>query len=228
MRGLDDTPDADGKPGRKNPRVAEAPRRAVAGLRGVRWAEVNEVTAQLLVAFDERHVGVEQLLGVVRAVEKDHGADRDSFSWSRPAHPADDAPLTATLTALAADLVGVGAGLGAKFASPLVRIVPTHPAVRLPLAIMDGYPWMRRQLERQIGPVGADLLLGVGNAAVYGISDGWRFPSRRCRKACPWSPRSPSWPRHGGCPVGMCWSARRARWKLSAGSTWSVSTRRGP
>ena len=84
VRGLDGTPDADGKPGPANPRVADAVRRAVAGLRGVRWAEVNEVTAQLLVAFDERHVGVEQLLGVVRAVEKDHGTAQDSFSWSRP------------------------------------------------------------------------------------------------------------------------------------------------
>ena len=202
VRGLDGTPDADGKPGPKNPRVADAVRHAVAGLHGVRWAEVNEVTAQLLVAFDEHHVGVEQVLAVVRAVEEDHGAAQDSFSWSRPAHPADDAPLTATLAALAGDLAGVGAGLGVKFAGPLARALPTHPAVRVPLAIMDGFPWLRTQLERQIGPVAADVLLGVGNAAIYGISEGPARPAvdavyrlllvaeLRARQAC-WAARGP-------------------------------------
>ena len=106
------------------------------------------------------------------------------------------------MTALAGNLVGVGAGIGAKFAGPLARALPTHPAVKVPLAIMDGYPRMRRLLERQIGPVGADVLLGVGNATIYGISDGPARPAvdalyrlllvaeLRARQAC-WASRGP-------------------------------------
>jgi cation-transporting ATPase I len=177
VRGLGATTDPVGKRRAGNPRIADAARRAVTGLRGVRWAEVNEVTAQLLVAFDEERVGVDQVVAAVRAVERDHGTDDDDFSWERPAHPADDTPLTTTLVALAADVVGVGAGLGARFAGPLARALPSHPAIKVPLALADGYPRLRRELEKRIGPVGADVLLGAGNAAIYGISEGPARPA---------------------------------------------------
>jgi len=184
VRGLDSTAggdEADRSSGdadrRRRRRVAEAAQQAVRGLKGVHWAEVNEVTAQLLVAFDEEQVGTDRLVATVAAAEQAHGAGDEAFSWDRPSHPADMAPLTATLTALAGDIVGVGIGLGVKAAGPLARALPANAAIRVPLAIMDGYPWLRRQLENQIGPLGTDVLLGVGNAAMYGLTEGPARPA---------------------------------------------------
>jgi cation-transporting ATPase I len=157
---------APGRPGR----LADGVRRAVSGLRGVRWAEINAVTGQVLVAFDEKHVDVGTLVETVRRVEAEQGTGGEGFSWSA-AHPSDSAPLTANWTALAADVVGVGAGIAGRFG----RVAPLPAAVRVPLTVLDGYPRLRGELEKRIGPVAADVLLAVGNGVVYGLSDG---PSR--------------------------------------------------
>ncbi|MBV9094452.1 MAG: cation-translocating P-type ATPase [Streptosporangiaceae bacterium] len=171
VRGLE-CPPGGGADQDKRRRMASAVRQTVSGLRGVRWAEVNAVTSQLLVGFDERRISSEELVRTVQEVEEAHGAAADTFSWSMPVHPSDDAPLTVTWTALAGDLVGVGVGVGARIAAPVARVVPTHAAIRLPLAIIDGYPRLRGLLEKQIGPIATDLVLGIGNAAIYGVTEG--------------------------------------------------------
>ncbi|MBO0776281.1 MAG: cation-translocating P-type ATPase, partial [Actinobacteria bacterium] len=60
-------------------------------------------------------------------------------------------------------------------------IPPPHPAIRIPLSLLEGYPRARRLLERRIGPIGADVLLAAGNAAIYGLSEG---PARPAVDAC--------------------------------------------
>ncbi|MBV9854946.1 MAG: cation-translocating P-type ATPase [Streptosporangiaceae bacterium] len=157
----------------KGRHVSSAVRGAVAGLPGVRWAEVNMVTAQVLVAFDEQRVDVGQILSTVRDVEKQHGTHEDEFSWSLPDHPASGFSLAATWAALAGDVAGMGAGIAGR----LGRIPPLPAAFRVPLAVLDGYPRLRGELEKRIGPIGADVLLAVGNAAAYGFSEGPARPA---------------------------------------------------
>jgi cation-transporting ATPase I len=77
--------------GARHRHVAEGVRTALRSLRGVRWAEVNAVTAQVLVAFDQGELSVPQLLDTVRDVEDAHGTGREEFSWTQP-DPADQAP----------------------------------------------------------------------------------------------------------------------------------------
>jgi cation-transporting ATPase I len=167
-----------GLPGRgpRHRAVADGVQAALRRLKGVRWAEVNAVTAQVLIAFDESTVGLDQLVDAVGTVEDAHGTGDEPFSWDQKV-PSDDAPLTAAYAALAADVVGVGAGLAGR----IFRLPRLHPAVRVPLAVMEGYPRVRTELARRIGPIGADMLLAVGNAALFGISEG---PARPAVDAC--------------------------------------------
>ena len=195
--------------GRAHRAMSDELRAALGDLRGVRWADVNAVTAQVLIAFDEDEVGVGELVDAVEAVEEGHGTAGSGFAWQREIHPADSAPLAAAYTALAADLAGVSAGL----AGWIFRVMPLHPATRVPFAIMESYPRLRGILERRIGPIGADLALSVGNAVVFGLSDG---PAKPAVEAChqlliaaevrarreAWSRRGPELSRQGGALPG--------------------------
>src|SRR5918998_906130 len=55
------------------PEVRSALRRHLERLEGVEWATVNDVVGRVLVAFDERQVTVEDLVGTVTAIEKARG-----------------------------------------------------------------------------------------------------------------------------------------------------------
>jgi cation-transporting P-type ATPase I len=157
----------------KRQRLAKGAQARLQALRGVRWAEVNAVTAQVLIAFDEGSVSLERLVDAVEGVEEAHGARDDDFSWSQPEHPSDDTPFTATCAALAADLIGVAFGVTGRVA----RLPRPHPVARVPLAVIENYPRLRDELEKHIGPMGADVLLALGNAAVFGACDGPAKPA---------------------------------------------------
>src|SRR5215469_16607782 len=81
--------------GRAHRAMSGTLRSALRDVRGVRWAEVNAVTAQALIAFDEDEVSVGELVDAVASVEEAHGTAGDGFSWQREVHPADSAPLSA-------------------------------------------------------------------------------------------------------------------------------------
>ena len=100
--------------GQQHRRLAAGVTRRMRRLRGVRWAEVNAVTGQVLVAFDEGRVNVGTLLDVVRDVEKTHGTREESFPWSRPVHPSDATPIAAAAVELTADCLAVATALGAR------------------------------------------------------------------------------------------------------------------
>jgi cation-transporting P-type ATPase I len=154
--------------GGRSQAVADAARRAVSALQGVRWTRMNVATGQLLIAFDSGRVNVSELLKAVRGIEAASGTGDDEFPWSLPEHPANGTALSVTYAALAGDLISFGAGL----ASRAGWLPPLHSAVRVPLAVIDGYPRLRRRVESRIGPAAADMLLGIGNAVLYGISEG--------------------------------------------------------
>ncbi|GAA4612072.1 hypothetical protein GCM10023195_51520 [Actinoallomurus liliacearum] len=141
---------------------------AVRHLRGVRWAEINAVTGQMLVAYDERRVGVDRLLATIRKVEDDRGTSEEGFSWTRPAHPGDGAPIAVATTELAVDCVAVLAAVAEKvFALP-----PVPRWIRLPLALPDLSPGVRRRIDHRIGPIETELVLALANAVVHGMSAG--------------------------------------------------------
>ncbi len=141
---------------------------ALTRLKGVRWAEVNAVTAHVFIAFDEDDIDVDGLVDAVEAVEEAHGTREDTFSWSHPPHPADDTAIASLAVALAADVLGIVSATTGR----LARLGAPPRGLRAPIAIIETQPRLRSALGARLGPVGADLLLAVGNAAAHGLTEG--------------------------------------------------------
>ncbi|NEE01995.1 cation-translocating P-type ATPase [Phytoactinopolyspora halotolerans] len=154
-------------------RLAQSVPRALRGLKGVRWAQVNAVTGQVLVAFDEGRVDLSTLLDTVRDVEREHGTRSDDFSWRQPTHPGDATPIAAVATELAADCVATGAAAFQTF----FRISPLPRRLRSALALLEVERDLRRGLKRRIGPIETDFVLTLANAAVHGLSQGIATPA---------------------------------------------------
>jgi cation-transporting P-type ATPase I len=159
--------------GPRHQRLAAGVKRRLGRLRGVRWAEVNAVTGQVLVAFDEGSVDVGALLGVVRDAEKAQGTREEDFPWSRPVHPSDDTPIAAATVELAADCLAVAAAVVGRVA----RLPAVPRGVRVAQALLELERPLRRQLKRRVGPIGTDTVLALTGAAVQGLSQGPGMPA---------------------------------------------------
>ncbi|NED96566.1 cation-translocating P-type ATPase [Phytoactinopolyspora alkaliphila] len=154
-------------------RLAERVPAALRRVQGVRWAQINAVTGQVLVAFDERRLDVETLLNTVRAVEGDQGTREDDFSWRRPTHPGDMTAVVAVATELAADCVGSSAAL----VQSVLRLPPLPRWARAGMATLEIERDLRRGIKRRIGPIETDLVLTLANAAVHGLSQSVMTPA---------------------------------------------------
>ena len=137
-------------------------------LNGVHRAEVNATTAQVLVSFDEDTVDAASLVEAIEAVEHAHGTHAQTFAWSAPPHPADDAPLISAVIALGADVVGIAVAASGKFL-PLPQV---PRAIRAPIVIIEAQPRLRQAVLDRLGPLGGDLALALGNAIAHGLSQG--------------------------------------------------------
>ncbi len=166
VRGLE------GEDGRARELATGVPK-ALSRLRGVRWAEVNAVTGQVLVAFDERRLDLERLLNTVRAVEKAYGTQEEAFPWSRATHPGDSAAIAAAAAELAADCVALTSAVAGK----LFRLPALPHEARLAVALIEVEHGLRRWLKRRIGPIETDLMLSLVSAAAHGLSQGIASPA---------------------------------------------------
>src|SRR6478672_810447 len=145
--------------------VARHLERELARLEGVDWAAVNQITARVVVAFDEDQVDLPDILDVVEAVEEAHGLSGATFPHDRPEHPADTEPLQRQIVALAADAAGLGLGL---FSSAL-RANPLSAEVAALVGLVEATPSLRKPLEDQLGPV-ADVGLAGAHALAQSLA----------------------------------------------------------
>ncbi|HWG26157.1 cation-translocating P-type ATPase [Actinospica sp.] len=159
--------------GETHRRVAAEVTAALTRLRGVKWAKVNAVTREVLLAFDEERIGLGEILAVVEAVEGENGtADADLAEGREgagtPEHPADDEPVVVAALALATDLTGLGAAVLFRIAD----VAPLPRGARLPLLLADTYPPLRRTLEDRLGHQRAELLVALATSTVNAASLG--------------------------------------------------------
>ncbi|WP_067634863.1 cation-translocating P-type ATPase [Actinomadura latina] len=153
--------------GQRHRRYARTLTEALRRLDGVDWAEVNAVAGHVLVSYTQDAVDLDTLVGVVEDVEQAHEAG--GFDESAHARrPDDDMAWTGAATALVSDCAGaVGAVAGRLLALP-----PVPSPVRAAVSLADTVPQLRTALERRLGRVRADALLGVANAVVQGAGQG--------------------------------------------------------
>ena len=147
-------------------RLGQEVTQQLAKIRGVRWAELNAISEQVLIAFDEERVDFGTLLEAVQAVEDAHGTGADGFAHDGTNHPLDDAPLNAAMVSLVSDCLALTVALGGK----LLPVRPLPPSARVAIALIDGQPALRREMQRRAGRLGTDLVLALGNAAASGLT----------------------------------------------------------
>jgi cation-transporting ATPase I len=142
-------------------------------LHGVHWARVNAVTREVLLAFDEDRIGLEEILSVVEAAESKAGTAGEEFAAAddvvgTPEHPAADAPVGVAAVSLATDLTGLGMAMLFRVAD----VAPLPRAARLPLLLADTYQPLRSTLEERFGHQRAELLVALATSTVNAASLG--------------------------------------------------------
>ncbi|MGR6964658.1 HAD-IC family P-type ATPase [Geodermatophilus sp. URMC 61] len=153
------------------PEVRSALRRHLERLEGVEWATVNDVVGRVLVAFDDRRVTVEDLVGTVTAIEKARGGQ--GLFPAREDHPADLEPLLAALVAAGIDLAAVGVAYAAKM-SPVPAL--TRHAT-LAVALLESQTWLKRVLYRRVGPTGTELTFSGVSALLHALTQSPTVPA---------------------------------------------------
>ncbi|QLH26753.1 HAD-IC family P-type ATPase [Streptomyces sp. Rer75] len=154
--------------GEAHDRLAGELRAALHRLHGVNWAEVNAAVGQVLIDYDEDHLGTDDVLQVIEHIEEAHGTGTDTFPAGRPCPPYDTAPATLAATALVADCVGLVTATVRR-----VTLLPAlTPALRVPVVMAEVQPRLRGLLESRLGPAHTTLLLGVSGAVVHALTRG--------------------------------------------------------
>ncbi|MGY1814106.1 HAD-IC family P-type ATPase [Blastococcus sp. SYSU D00820] len=135
------------------------------------WTAVNDVVGRVLVAFDEKRVTVEDVVGAVTAVEQARGA-RGVFPQAEE-HPADLEPLLAAVVTAAVDTAAVGVAL-------LGKVLPVPALTRhatLVLALLDTQRPLKRALTERIGTVGTDLAFAGTGALLHALAQSPTIPA---------------------------------------------------
>ncbi|UOY02372.1 HAD-IC family P-type ATPase [Blastococcus sp. PRF04-17] len=158
-------------PAEDRPEVRRALRRHLERLEGVQWATVNDVVGRVLVAVDDRRVSVEDVVGVVTAVEQARGG-RQVFP-QREDHPADLEPLLAALATAAVDTAAVAVAAVAKVLP--VPALTRH--ITLAIALLDSQQWIKDALESRIGPIGTDLAFSGTSALLHALTQSPTVPA---------------------------------------------------
>jgi len=96
-------------------------------------------------------------------------AERPTLQRSRQlpgSLPGDDEVLLGRMMGAVAAVVA----LGVSASGSALRLRGLPDLIAVPVTITDQVPWVRRHLERRLGPDGTDLLFGVMNAATASVT----------------------------------------------------------
>ena len=153
------------------PSVRGELRRRLERLDGVQWAAVNDVVGRVLVAFDERRVRTEDIVGVVAGLQRARGG-RPQLPPGQD-HPADLEPLVAALVSAAVETAAVGVACAAKVLP--IPALTRHATVAV--VLLDGQPWLRERLTRRIGAFGAGLTFDTVTALLHALTQSPTVPA---------------------------------------------------
>jgi cation-transporting P-type ATPase I len=136
----------------------------------VHSAVVNPFVDRVIVSYHDLWVTPEELIEVIEEVEAAFGLLDDEFPRDRPDHPADIEPVHQELLQLASTLTGMGTTVIGRLRIRRQALWPSD--LSWALTLLDNVPQLRSGVERALGPRSADLVLGVTNSLMRGISLG--------------------------------------------------------
>ncbi|MFE1882044.1 cation-translocating P-type ATPase [Streptomyces diastatochromogenes] len=146
--------------------VAQVARRVAAVLAehpDVVFAYWDQGLARLVVAASEEEA-TDRVVDHAADLAARHGLTLGGGDVEEMAHPADPAGVRAATAALAADVVGLTAGLTAN----AVRLPPAPRLLTAVVTLLRENPRFRARLRSRIGRSRMDLLLACANAAAHG------------------------------------------------------------
>ncbi|OJZ70070.1 haloacid dehalogenase [Mycobacterium paraffinicum] len=144
--------------------IAAAALEAVRAMPGVQRAHLNPTLARVVVTVAGDGPSTAELCRAVAAAERPR---RGRAARAHPASlPGDDALLMGRLVAATAASVGFGLSLTGS----LLRLPRLPDLVAVPPTVADHLPRLRRELERRLGPEGADVLFGIVNATTAALT----------------------------------------------------------
>ncbi len=146
--------------------VARRLEQRLAGLDGVRGAEVNAVLGRVTVAHDPELIGSDELTRQVADAELEFGLDGADAAPAGTHHPADSGAVLREVVALAA---GLG-GLGYAMAGAVLPIRPLPPLVPGLLSLVESAPAARTEVTSRLGRPATDTLLTVGGTAALALA----------------------------------------------------------
>ncbi|GAC1304743.1 MAG: cation-translocating P-type ATPase [Acidimicrobiales bacterium] len=146
---------------------------------GVRWAVANPVLGRVVVSFEDDDGADggasarvahrrEAIVAAVEEVEADNATIGRHFPPGLAEHPGDREPGWRALSALGADV----GGLGLAAAGSLARNTPLPTELASLFGLVDAEPHLRGALANLFGPVSTDLGLAVVNATAQGLAHG--------------------------------------------------------
>lgn len=139
---------------------------AVRATAGVRAAHLNPTLARVVVTLDTEAAGpsTAQLCRIVGEAER---RGRRRLPREQPTSlPGDDAVLLGRVAAATAATVGLGLSLTGS----LLRLPRLPDLLAVPPTLADHLPRLRREVDRRLGPDGADLVFSVVNATAAALT----------------------------------------------------------
>jgi cation-transporting P-type ATPase I len=133
-------------------------------------AVLNPFVDRVVVSYDDLWVLPEELVVVVEAVEEEFDLLAQGFPPDRPDHPGDVEPIQRELVQLASTLTGMTTTVVGRLRIRRQAAWPND--LSWLLTLLDNVPQLRRGIERSLGRRSADIVLGVTNSLVRGISLG--------------------------------------------------------
>ena len=136
----------------------------------VHSAVVNTFVDRVIVSYHDLWVTPKELVEVIEEVEAAFGLLDEEFPRDRADHPGDIEPVQQELLQLASTLTGMGTSVIGRVRIRRQALWPSD--LSWALTLLDNVPKLRTGIEHALGPRSADLVLGVTNSLVRGISLG--------------------------------------------------------
>jgi cation-transporting ATPase I len=141
-------------------------KRALERTEGVDWAEIDAIVGRAVVLFDPESVELDDLIGVVEAVEGAHDASDERFSHDAPIHPTDVESIQRNAVVLAADTLG----LGFATVGQLLRLAHLPAEASGFVSLLESRPRVQRFLIDRLGAPATDMLTASRSTVALAFS----------------------------------------------------------